>query len=103
MLLSSQKSQSDDVVGNAEAVDDLVEECDSLFRRCRDQGHVLYPLGEFVDQHKDACKFSKGRFERPDHIQSLACEGLRGWYSLNLVCWYVDSFGEELTTFTIVD
>jgi hypothetical protein len=41
-----------DVVGYTEVVDDLVEELDYFFRRCLDQGHVLYLFGKFINQHE---------------------------------------------------
>ena len=43
---------SDDVVGNAELVDDVKEEFDCLLRLDVGDGFGLYPLGEFVDRYE---------------------------------------------------
>ena len=53
-LLPSEVSPmvSDDVVGNAEPVDDVEEEFDRFFRADVGDGLSLYPLGKLVDCYK---------------------------------------------------
>ena len=43
---------SDDIVRNAEPVDDVEEELDRLFRADVGDGLGLYPLGELVDHYE---------------------------------------------------
>jgi hypothetical protein len=64
---------------------------------------LLYPFGELVDQHKETFEVVRGRLEGPDHIQSLACKGPRGWYGLDLMSWYMYTLGEELTSLVVAD
>jgi hypothetical protein len=77
-------------------VDDLVEELDYFFRRCLDQGHVLYLFRKFINQHEYELEVTWCWFERSNHIQAPACKGPGGWYGLDLMGWHVNSFEEKL-------
>jgi hypothetical protein len=76
---------------------DLVKEFDRFFRRHLGQGHILDPLRELVDHHEHAFEIYRGRLKGPDHIQSPARKGLGGWYSLDLMCWYMYALHKKLT------
>ena len=84
-------------------MDDIFEELDYFLCSSRDEWFILDPLGELVDGDVYIPEATWRWLERPDHIQSPACEGPRGWNRLYLMCWYMDSLGEELTTLTVVD
>ena len=88
---------------SSESMDDIFEELDCFLFDGRNKRLVLDPLGELVNDDVYIPKITWCRLERPDHVQSPACEVPRGWNRLDLMCWYMDSLGEELTTFTAAD
>ena len=84
-------------------MDDIFIELNCLLCSGRDERLVLDPLGELVNGDVYVPETTWRWLERPNHIQSPACEGPGGWYCLDLMCWYVDSLGEELTTLIVAD
>jgi hypothetical protein len=62
-----------------------------------DQGHVLYPFGEFINQHEYELEVTWCWFEGSNHIQAPARKRPEGWYGLDLMGWHMNSFGEKLT------
>ena len=56
---------SDDIVGNAESVDDVKEELDCLFQTNVDDGLRLYPLGEFVHYYEQVSEAAQALLRGP--------------------------------------
>jgi hypothetical protein len=87
---------SDDIVRQAEAVNDFIEQLSCLLRGAHDQRLILNPFGKLVDNDVNPAKASWSRLERPDHVQSLACKKLGCWNGLEFVSWNVSMLGKEL-------
>ena len=84
-------------------MNNVIKQLGRLLRCSLDQGFIFDPLGQFVNADVDPAEASRRGLEGSDHVQSPACEGPRGWNRLDLMCWYMDSLGEELTTLTAAD
>ena len=67
---------SDDVVRNAEPVNDVEEEFDRLFRADVGDGLSLYPLGELVDRYEQVSEAAWALFEGSYHVEALDHEWL---------------------------
>ena len=81
-------------------MDNAFEELDCFLSSSRDKRFVLDPLGELVDGHVHILETCWRRLERPDHVQSLACERPGNWDGLQFLCRYVYLLGEKLASFT---
>ena len=66
----------DDAVQETESVYDVFKELDCFICSSRDERFILDPLGELVDGDVDIPESTWQWLERPDHIQSPACERL---------------------------
>ena len=64
----------DDAVRETESMDDVFKELNCFLCSGRDEQFILSPLGEFVDGNIDIPESTWRWLERPDHIQSPACE-----------------------------
>ena len=64
----------DNAVQETEYVDDIFEELDCLFCSSRNKRFVFNPLGELVNGDIHVLETPWRWLERPDHVQSLACE-----------------------------
>ena len=93
----------DDVVWETESVDDIFEELDNFLCSSRDKRFILNPLGELVDGDVYLLETTWRWLERPNHIQSPACEGPGNWDGLQLLCRHVYLLGEKLASFTMSD
>ena len=78
-------------------MNDVVKQLGCLLHCSLDQGFVFDPFGEFIDADVDPAKTSQHRLERPNHIQSPACEGLRCRNRLQGLGWDVDLLSKKLT------
>ena len=65
----------DDAIRETESVDDIFEELDCFLCSSRDERFILNPLGELINGDVYVPKTTWSWLERPNHIQSLACEG----------------------------
>ena len=72
----------DDAIGETESMDNAFEELDCFLCGSRDKRFVLDPLGELVDGDVDIPESTWRWLERPDHIQSPACERPGSWDGL---------------------
>ena len=72
----------DDAVQETESVYDVLKELDCFFSSSCDEWFVLDPLGEFIDGDLDIPESTRRWLERPDHIQSPACERPGSWDGL---------------------
>ena len=104
-VMASKRSSEvgDNAVWETEFVDDIFEELDYFLCSSRDERIILNPLGELVDGDIYITETTWRWFGRPDHVQSLACEGLGSWDGLQFLCRYVYLLSEELTSFTAPD
>ena len=66
----------DDAIRETKSVDDIFEELDCFLCSSRDKRFIFNPLGELVDGDIYVPETTWCWFERPDHVQSPACEGL---------------------------
>ena len=66
----------DNAIQEAESMDDILEELDCFLCSSRDERFILDPLGELVDGDVYIMETTWRWLERPNHIQSPACEGL---------------------------
>jgi len=82
---------------------DVLQQLGCLLGGCGDEGLVLNPLEEFVDGDVYIFETSKSWLERPDHVQSPACEGPRCVDGLKGLCWHMYLLGKKLTSFTMLD
>ena len=64
---------------------------------------MFNPLGELVNGDIYVPETTWCWFERPDHVQSLACKRPRSWDGLQFLCRHVYLLGEKLTSFTTLD
>ena len=77
MMASERSSEvSDNAVWETKSVDDIFEELDCFLCSSRDERFILDPLGELVNGDVYVPETTYHWLERPNHIQSLACEGL---------------------------
>ena len=67
----------DNAVRDTESVDDIFKELDYLLCGGRDKRFILDPLGELVNGDIYILETTWRWLERPNHIQSPACEGPR--------------------------
>ena len=58
-------------------MDDVVEQLGCLFCCRLDMGFEFDPLRKLVNAGIDPVETSWHKFERPDHVKSLACKGPR--------------------------
>ena len=65
----------DDAVRETKSMDDIFEELDYFLCSSRDERFILDPLGELVDGDIYVPETTWRWLERPNHIQSPACEG----------------------------
>ena len=72
----------DNAVRETESVDDIFKELYCLLSSSRNKWFVFDPLGELVNDDVHISKTTWCWLERPNHIQSLACEGPESWDSL---------------------
>ena len=72
----------DDAIRETKSVDDIFEELDCFLCSSRDKRFILDPLGELVDGDVYVPKTTWRWLERPNHIQSPACEGPGSWDGL---------------------
>ena len=72
----------DDAVWETKSVDDIFEELDCFLCSSRDEWFIFNPLGELVDGDIYVLETTWCWFERPDHVQSPACEGPGSWDGL---------------------
>ena len=72
----------DDAVRETESVYDVLKELDCFFSSSCDEWFVFDPFGELIDGDVHVPETSWRRFERPDHIQSPACERPGSWNGL---------------------
>ena len=64
----------DNAVRETESMDDIFEELDCLLCSSQNKRFVLDPLGELVNGDVNIPETTWRWLERPDHVQSLACE-----------------------------
>ena len=75
MMTSECSSEvGDNVVREAKSMDDIFEVLDYLLCSSRDKRFVFNPLGELVNGDIHVPETTWRWFERPDHVQSLACD-----------------------------
>jgi hypothetical protein len=60
-------------------VKNIIKELGCLLRYRCDKRFVLNPLRKLVNGNINIFESTRGYLERPNHIQSPACEWLRGW------------------------
>ena len=65
---------SDDAMGDAESVFDVVEELSCFGSGSLDQWLDVYPLRKLVNCYEDMVKAAWHCFEWPHHVQPPACE-----------------------------
>ena len=65
----------DNAVQETKSMDDFFEELDCFLCSSRDELFILDPLGELVDGDVYVPETTWRWLERPNHIQSPACEG----------------------------
>ena len=75
-MMSSECSSEvgDNAVWETESVDDIFEELDCFLCSGRNKRFVLNPLGELVNGDVHVLKTAWREVERPNHVQSPACE-----------------------------
>ena len=83
-VMASKRSSEvgDDAVWETESVYDVFKELNCFLSSGYDEWFVLDPLGELIDGDVHVPETSWRRFERPDHIQSPACEWPGSWNGL---------------------
>ena len=76
-VMASKRSSEvgDNAVRETESVDDILEELDYFLCSSRDERFILDPLGELVNGDVYVPEKTWRWLERPNHIQSPACEG----------------------------
>ena len=65
----------DNAIRETKSMDDIFKKLDSFLCSSRDERFILDPLGELVNGDVYILKATWPRLERPNHIQSPACEG----------------------------
>ena len=75
----------DDAVRETESVDDVFKKLDCFLYSSHDERFILNPLGELVNSDIHVPETTWRWLERPNHIQSPACEGPGNWNGLQLV------------------
>ena len=84
-------------------MDDIYKELNCLLCSGRDERFILDPLRELVNGDIYIPETTWCWLERPNHIQSPACEGPGSWDGLQLLCRHVYLLGEKLASFTMSD
>jgi hypothetical protein len=74
-------------VWDPEAVDDVCEEFDSLFRPDLHDRPTLYPLGELVYGDKQVGMVPGCLLEEPDQVKPLDCEWPCDWDRVECLSW----------------
>ena len=64
----------DDGVGDAELVNDVNKELDSLLGVGFGDRLGLDPFGEFIHRYQEVSKPSRSLFEGTDHVETIDCE-----------------------------
>jgi hypothetical protein len=90
----------DDRVGNAEAIDDVGEELDSLLGVDVDDGSGLDPLLELIDRYEDVGEAPGCLSERTHHVEVPNCKGPCDGDCLQHLCQEVSLPSVELVPFT---
>ena len=84
-------------------MDDIFKELNCLLCSSRDERFIFNPLGELVNGDIHVPETTWCWFERADHVQSPACEGLGSWDGLQFLCRHMYLPGEKLASFTTSD
>src|SRR3954468_6366178 len=63
----------------------------------------FYPLGEFINYHKEVGVLFGGSFERSHHIKSPYCKGPSDRNHSNFLSWHVILLFIALTSITLLD
>ena len=104
MMTSECSSEvGDNAVQETKSMDDIFKELDCLLCSSQNKRLVLNPFGELVNGDVYIPETTWGWLERPNHIQSPACEGPGSWDGLQFLCWHVYLLGEKLASFTTSD
>ena len=75
MMASKHSSKvGDNAVRETKSVDDIFEELDCFLCSSLDKSFILDPLGKLVDGDVHIPETTWHWLERPDHVQSPACE-----------------------------
>jgi len=93
----------DNIVRNAESVDDVEEELDHLFRVDVGDGLRLYPLGELVDCYEQVSEAAWAPFEGSYPVEAPDHERLGDGDGLELLCQQMSLPSVELASLTPTD